>query len=275
MQKFDFKSFIMTIGLGLVLNSVFLFFTGNSYEDPFLPILGMLSIFMLVGAIVGIQSEDITILEPGLGSILVSLFLYILLPIMNLESLSAISESDWIIVMMNNIIMTFVGAWLGEKLHAGYLGQEMDFVYHKPTQIHIENGNETNNTATINTQSDNKSDGISWSWVIAGTVLGLILSMIIVNIFGLILNVSVLKLFIVTGIAFLLTGIAIGRLSPGVTILESGLAGFLVMTIDLNIFRVTHEEIPIMYLICVLVGAFALTYLGGFLGEKLQEKSGK
>lgn len=272
MKKFDFKSFIMTIIVGLFLNSIFLFLTGNSYEDAFLPILGMLSIFMLVGAIVGIQSEDITIVEPGLGSVLVSLFLYILLPIMNLESLSEISESDWIIVMMNNIIMTFVGAWLGEKLHAGYLGQEMDFVYHKPNNS-LENGSDENNSTE--TQTKMKSDGISWSWVIAGTVLGLILSMIIVNIFGLILNVSILTLFIITGIAFLLTGITIGRLSPGVTIIESGLAGFLVMTIDLNIFRVTHEEIPIIYLIGVLIGAFALTYLGGFLGEKMQEKSNK
>lgn len=257
MKSFDMKSFSYTIVLGLILNVIFLLLTGNSYEDPFLPILGMLSIFMITGALIGIKSQDITIIEPGLGSILVSLILFILLPILKLETFENISESDWIIVMMNNVIMTFVGAWLGEKLHAGYFGNEMHFGISSDDKVQ----NDTNN--------------LSWGWVMAGTVLGLILSMIVVNIFGLILNVSIMLLFILSGIAFVVTGLAIGRLSPGVTIREAGIAGFLVMTIDLNIFRATHDEIPINYLVGSLVGAFILTYIGGHFGEKMQATNDK
>ena len=265
MKSFDMKSFSYTIVLGLVLNVIFLLLTGNSYEDPFLPILGMLSLFMITGALIGIKSQDITIIEPGLGSILVSLILFILLPILKLETFENISESDWIIVMMNNVIMTFVGAWLGEKLHAGYYGNEMHFGVSS-------NANEQNDT---NNSANNSTNNLSWGWVMAGTVLGLILSMIVVNIFGLILNVSIMLLFILTGIAFVVTGLAIGRLSPGVTIREAGIAGFLVMTIDLNIFRATHEEIPITYLIGSLIGAFILTYIGGHFGEKMQTANDK
>ncbi len=249
-NQFDMKSFAYTIIIGLVLNVIFLLLVGNKYDNFLLPSLGMMSLFMITGAIVGIKSQDITILEPGLGSIFVSIIIFILIPILDLSSFDALVESDWMIIMMNNIILTFVGAWLGEVLFAGFNGQELH-------SIEITNSNKH----------------ISWNWVLAGTVLGIILSMIVVNIFGLILNMNFYILISIICITFVLIGVIIGRLSPGVTITESGIAGFLVMIVDTNLFRATHDVIPIEFIIGSLLGAFVMTYLGGYFGEKLQTNS--
>lgn len=249
-NQFDMKSFAYTIIIGLMLNVIFLLLVGNKYDNFLLPSLGMMSLFMITGAIVGIKSQDITILEPGLGSIFVSIIIFILIPILDLSSFDALVESDWMIIMMNNIILTFVGAWLGEVLFAGFNGQELH-------SIEITNSNKH----------------ISWNWVLAGTVLGIILSMIVVNIFGLILNMNFYILISIICITFVLIGVIIGRLSPGVTITESGIAGFLVMIVDINLFRATHDVIPIEFIIGSLLGAFVMTYLGGYFGEKLQTNS--
>jgi|GEM_PF-1482829 len=249
-NQFDMKSFAYTIIIGLVLNVIFLLLVGNKYDNFLLPSLGMMSLFMITGALVGIKSQDITILEPGLGSIFVSIIIFILIPILDLSSFDALVESDWMIIMMNNIILTFVGAWLGEVLFAGFNGQELH-------SIEITNSNKH----------------ISWNWVLAGTVLGIILSMIVVNIFGLILNMNFYILISIICITFVLIGVIIGRLSPGVTITESGIAGFLVMIVDINLFRATHDVIPIEFIIGSLLGAFVMTYLGGYFGEKLQTNS--
>lgn len=249
-NQFDMMSFVYTIIIGLVLNVIFLMLVGNKYDDFFLPSLGMMSLFMITGAIVGIKSQDITILEPGLGSIFVSIIIFILIPILDLSSFDALVESDWMIIMLNNIILTFVGAWLGEVLYAGFNGEELH-----------------------NIEITNSNKHISWNWVLAGTVLGIILSMIVVNIFGLILNMNFYVLMTVICLTFILIGLIIGRLSPGVTITESGIAGFLVMIIDINLFRATHDVIPIEFIIGSLVGAFVMTYIGGYFGEKLQSNS--
>lgn len=251
-NQFDIKSFTFTIIIGLVLNLIFLLLVGNKYEDFLLPSLGMMSIFMITGAIVGIKSQDITILEPGLGSIFVSIIIFIVIPILDLSAFDTLAESDWMIIMLNNIILTFIGAWLGEVLFAGLNGQELH-----------------------NIEITNSNKHISWNWVLAGTVLGIILSMIVVNVFGLILNMNFYFLISIICITFIMIGIIIGRLSPGVTIIESGIAGFLVMIIDINLFRATHDVIPIEFIIGALSGAFVMTYLGGYVGEKLQTTSQK
>lgn len=250
MGNFDFKSFFYTTIFSLLLSVVFLMLVGVIGENPFLPILATLTIFMLVGVVVAYFSDGVTIIEPGLGAIFSSLVLYILMPLIRSESLAGVSESDWLIVMMNNIVVTFIGAWLGEKLYLGYKGQELeDF------------------------QSDSdKSETIAWTWVLAGTALGLMLSMIIISIFGMILNSTNFTLLLIIGVAFFVNGLVVGRFSPGVTMLEAGISGFLVMTLILNIFRAVSGEIPILYILMVLIGAFILTFVGAYVGEKLQEK---
>jgi hypothetical protein len=66
----------------------------------------------------------------------------------------------------------------------------------------------------------------------------------------------------------------VGLKSPGITIKEAGLSGFLTITILISIVRLTLvTEIEFEYIFLGLILGFIVSMLGGIAGEKLQ--SGK
>ena len=64
----------------------------------------------------------------------------------------------------------------------------------------------------------------------------------------------------------------VGWQSPGITIKEAGIAGFITLTIDTDIARLLMEMKTIAFweLAFVLVIGFVVALFGGYLGEKIQ-----
>ena len=256
--KFHFTSFILTIIIGSIVEIGFAWLNGREFASALFPTMALLSGFILTGAIVGLISKGITILEPGIGSIVVSIIVILVVPAMELKSFIPLTNADWVIIMMNAIVFSVVGAWLGEKLQ------------HR-----------------IVDTSKSTTPSFEWGWVIAGTLLGLTVSMIIFGFLGFsnINNVLVdlstgtfasppLEVYIPFFITLLVTGIIVGWMSPGVTIKESALAGFLTMTIVFDILQLTlfvEVSLGLGYVIGGLVLGFIATLAGGFIGEVIQK----
>ncbi|MBM2813373.1 MAG: hypothetical protein HW421_135 [Ignavibacteria bacterium] len=243
-KKFNFISLILSIPVGLVLVVSFSWASGNQFQTPFFPILALLSGFIITGAVIGIISKEVTILEPGIGSILVAIISYFIITSLGLNSLNSIYTSQWVIILMNAVVLTFIGAWLGEKLQHGIIDPKKSVM---PT--------------------------FDWSWVLAGTLLGLTSSIVLINLLTMAMGLNPTLFYIPYFLTLLITGIIIGWMSPGVTVIEAGLAGFLTITIGMDILMLTlmqGKEIELTYIILFLVTGFVVTIIGGFLGEKVQ-----
>lgn len=248
-KGFNFLAFILTILIGSALVLIFTWFTGNYYKTPLLPVLSMLTGFITTGFIIGIITREITITEPGLGSMIVAVIAYFVLNSLEIIGLMDLADSDWIIILMNAVIMTFIGAWLGEKIQHGQF-----------------------------TSAESTTPSIDWGWVIAGALFGLTLTIIIVNILVFIIGPNPDQFIIPFFVGLLLTGIVVGKKSPGVTIKEAGISGFLTITILFDIVTITlyvDQAIPTGYVIGGIVLGIIVTLLGGFIGEKWQASSEK
>lgn len=215
--------------------------TGSRHAEPIMSVLGIFSAFLITGIIVGLSSKGVTILEPGLASIVVSTLIFYFSPWINAQSLLTVSDGDWLLILLNSVILTFIGAWLGEKLQNAISGKE----------------------DIIETEMD-------WGWTLGGTVLGVTASLILVNIFGFVENLEEITFFIPFAFTLLITGIVIGWMSKGVTITEAGFAGFLTITIDLTIIRLALVDLEVKHILLSLVLGFIITYIGGYIGEKIQ-----
>jgi len=247
-QKFNYSALVASVLLGSVIVLVFSWISGNTFAAALFPTLTLLSGFIITGFIIGIITKEITILEPGLGAIIVSAIVWWLLPAFELHGFFGIWTTDWLIIFMNAIVLTFVGAWLGEKFQHGA----------------VESANST-------------TPSIEWSWILAGTFLGVTCSVILVNILVLILGANPSVFYIPFFVVLLCIGLVVGWKSPGVTIKEAGIAGFLTITINYDIIRLTlynDTEMQLSYIIGGLILGFIVTWLGGWVGEKIQARKG-
>ena len=244
MKNFRYRAFFITIFVGLLISSIFMLFVKTEFATALFPTAALLTAFLVTGFFVGFFSNGVTFLEPGLGSIIVAVILYFILPYFEVEGFIGLWKSDWILIFMNAIIITFAGAWLGEKF---------EFTALKSDQL-------------LSTTFD-------WSWMIAGTLMGVASSIIIVLFLDLILGPDPESFLIPFVLALFITGILIGWKSPGYTVIEAGIAGFLTLTFLFNIFRLTlRTEQPIgeWTIIVGLIVGFLETYFGAAIGEKIQ-----
>jgi len=245
--KLNFGALFLSIIVGIVIVLFFTFISGKLYSTALFPTLALLSGFIVTGFTIGIMTKEITITEPGIGAIIVAIVTYLVIPLYHLRGFEGIWGSDWLLIFMNAIVLTFVGSWLGEKFQHGI----------------------------VDSQSST-SPNLDWSWVVAGTIAGLTVSLIIVNILDLIFGHHPDRFIIPFFISILFTGLVVGWKSPGVTIREAGIAGFLTITLDLNIVRLTlktETEIGLLYIIIGVVIGFLVSLLGGYIGEKFQANS--
>ena len=241
MKSLSFGSLILSIIVGTALVIGFAYITGDFYATALFPSLAILSAFIISGFIIGIMSKDVTIAEPGIGAVVVAILSYLIVPAMELKGLALVTTSDWILIFINGIVLTFLGAWLGEKIQHGALptADESDF---------------------------------DWGWGIAGTILGVTLNIVLVIILTLIMGANPSKFYIPFFLSLFIVGIVIGRFSPGITIKEAGLAGLLIIAVDFDIIRLTlySESIPLSYIIGGMLIGIIVTWIGGFIGEKMQ-----
>jgi len=244
-KKFNFGALLLSILVGIVFVNLLAWLTGPEFADAFFPGLALLVGFTISGFTIGIMSKDVTITEPGIGAIVVSLVTYFIIQALDLRGFQGVWASDWILIFLNAIILTFVGAWLGEKFQQGKLED------HHTTD----------------------SFGLDWSWIVAGAFMGIIVSIVLVVLLDLIIGHHPSAFILPFVIALIINGLVIGLKSPGVTILEAGYSGLFTIIANLNIIRLTlmdNTEIGVEYIIGGLVLGFVMPLLGAFIGEKLQ-----
>jgi hypothetical protein len=126
----------------------------------------------------------------------------------------------------------------------------------------------------IKNMTDKSLKSIEWFWVIAGSVVGLLL-------IGLLVFMSSVKFhnpaipYLIGGLAYIITGMILGHYSPGHTVKEAAIAGLLIPVVGLIMIKLhlvqTHiENLTIIQTIALVVGGMVLTELGGWIGEELE-----
>lgn len=249
MSSLDTKALITSAILGTVIVLSVTFLIGSQFGSPVLPFMAMFAGFILTGIIAGWLSKGETILEPGLASAVVAAISYVVVGSWDLNCFKLLPpqafHTNMILVVLNGIILTFVGAWAGEKFQG-----------------------------TLENSDGAQEIGIQWSWVLCGTVFGiavsLLLATIIIIIFG--AYVEYLTIALVIGIFF--TGFTVGFRSPGVTMKEAAFAGFFALVAAFDIFKITLDQDSTLLTPGLLIAGFVLSLVvafgGGFAGEKFQ-----
>jgi hypothetical protein len=249
MGKLNFKIIALTFIVGLAITLGFAYIMSMQLATALFPTIALMAGFIVTGFLIGFFSKGVTFVEPGIGSILISIVLFFLIPALNLRGFEGVWNSDWMIIFMNSILLTFVGAWLGEKFEDSSLNSEM-----------LIKGN------------------FDWGWMIAGTIMGITFSMILVNLLDLVLGHNPSGFVIPYFVALLVSGLVVGWKSPGYTVLEGGLSGFLTVTMVFNIARltlITEEPIGEWYIILGILLAFVVSIIGSWIGEKIQSSREK
>jgi hypothetical protein len=244
-MKFNLKVFVITIFMGLLIALAFVLAIGDEFATALFPTISLLSAFIVTGFFIGYLSEGVTFLEPGSGAVILSVLLYFIIPVFNLKGFQGIWDSDWVLIFMNGIILTFAGAWLGEKWENTSLSTEK-LIY----------------------------KNFDWGWMLAGVLMGITASMIVILIMFLIIGPNPESFLVPFVLALFITGVIVGWKSPGYTVLEAAIAGFLSLTLMFNIFRLTlrtEEPIGVWTIIIGLLAAYFESYFGAHIGEKIQE----
>lgn len=245
----DYWALILSVIVGVVLVLGFAWITASVYSSPIYPVIALISGFVVTGAIIGVVSKGVTIIEPGVGAVVVALIAALIIPPIELPGFAGVSGSTWIIIFLNGIIATFFGAWLGEQLQHGSLDEML------------------------------KDDFIEWEWAVAGSFLGIVLAIVTINVLVLFFGPDSSKFYIPFFVSLIFTGILIGWKSPGVTIREAGVAGLLTIVAFLDVVKLIGlfepswaGLIPQNQLMLgggIVVGV-ALAYIGGYIGERIQ-----
>lgn len=248
-NSFDVKSAGISVVVGSTIVVLFTWWSGGM-GTPVFPFMGMLAGFIISGLLVGFISKDETIAEPGFASIAVGIISYVLLTSMELNCFKQLKGDtltvNLLLVMMNGVILTFAGAWTGEKLQGTYNNQK----------------------------EDQPDDSIEWGWILAGTIVGTAISLVAANVILKIAGLVYTPFLLALVLGLVITGIIIGWKSPGITIKEAALAGFITTVLNLNIFKLSLDP-DTMYMtttiiIIALAAGLVSSYIGGVIGEKMQ-----
>jgi hypothetical protein len=250
-NHFNVWAFILSVIIGSIVVIGFTWIAAM-YSDGFLfQILAMMCGFVLTGVIIGLISKGYTIIEPGLGAIFIAFITYVVLSMLQGQSLTdsfiSMNDPDWLLILLNSIILTFLGSWLGEMLQHGEVKSE--------------------ETTTPN---------LIWSWVLAGALMGVTLTILFAIIIVLIIGLQPAIFYVPFIVATLLAGYLNGRKSPGRTVREATISGYLIAVILFDTVRLSlyvEYEIPMELIIGGLAVGLILSYIGGVLGEKAQTKS--
>jgi hypothetical protein len=255
--RFDPKAIIGSFLIGVVFVVLFTSMTGSLLGAPIFPLLAMTSGFILAGISYGYLSEGETVMEPALAAILVAVVSYFIIDAINFKAFSGLREEGtftylMVIAYMNGLILTFAGAWAGEKLERTYAGSG--------------------------------APAMEWGWIMAGVILGFAVSLFLANLviwlFGALAgpysalepNNAWVMLFVVF-LGLQATGYVCAFRSPGDTSYEAAVAGLitLVFLIDVFVFTLAGQSI-LSYLrmfLVIFVGLLA-SLVGGYVGERMQ-----
>lgn len=255
--SFDPKAILGSFVIGVVFVVLFTSMTGNLLGAPVFPLLAMTSGFILAGVSYGYLSEGETVMEPALAAILVAVVSYFIIDAINFDAFSGLKENGsftylMVIAFMNGLVLTFAGAWAGEKLERTYAGTG--------------------------------APAMEWGWIVAGAILGFAVSLFLANLviwlFGVLAgpyaalepNNAWVMLFVVF-LGLQATGYVCAFRSPGDTSYEAAISGLitLILLIDVFVFTLAGESV-LSYLrmsLVLFVGLLA-SLVGGYVGERMQ-----
>lgn len=257
--RFDPAAIAGSFLVGVVFVVLLTWMNGSAFGAATFPLLAMTSGFILAGVAYGYLSEGETVLEPVLAAILVSIVSYFIISALDLRAFqSLVNDGSYsymmVIAFLNGLLLTFAGAWAGEKLERTYSGSA--------------------------------PPSMEWGWIVAGAILGVAVSLFLANLviwlFGLFGspfaalepgNAWVLLFVVFLGLQA--TGYVCAFQSPGDTSYEAAISGLitLILLIDVFVFTLQGEDFIILtytrILVVLLVGLLA-SLVGGYVGEWVQ-----
>jgi hypothetical protein len=240
MKYIDFYSALISAFVGSVITLFLAYVSASSFSALPFPVIAMLSGFVITGIVEGILSKGVTILEPAIGAVLVGIVLFIVLPMMNVAGFRDLNSAVLIVVVMNGVILSALGGWVGEKLQ-GTL--DNDFPSESP---------------------------IDWGWVLCGSALGTTITMLFASSLVVVLGYHLTNHVIAFFGGLFIAGFIIGLRSPGVAVNEAGVAGFVAVVVNIDIICVALGMLDVWMILGGVVLGILFTLFGGWVGEKLQ-----
>ncbi|GMU86676.1 MAG: hypothetical protein AMXMBFR48_19170, partial [Ignavibacteriales bacterium] len=250
-KTFDVKSAGISVVVGTAFVVLLTWWSGTDFRSPVFPFMGMLAGFIISGLLVGFVSKEETIAEPGAASLAVGALSYVILSSMELKCFSMLEgdvfTTNILLVIFNGIILTFAGAWAGEKFQG---------------------------TFEKKSSGDEPSEYLEWGWIVSGSILGITISMIVANIILKFAGLVYTPFFLALVLGLFITGLVIGWKSPGITVKEATLAGFITTVLNLDIFKLSLDPdtnyLTTTTVIVALAAGLVSSYIGGIVGEKIQ-----
>jgi hypothetical protein len=185
-----------------------------------------------------------------ISAVIVSAVSFFIIRALDLRAFSGLSASEFeltmLIAFLNGIILSFAGAWTGEKLQRTY-------------------AYETDEAA------------MEWGWVLAGVVLGVAVSMILANLEIIIFGLYPTYMFGVLFLGLLATGYLCAYRSPGLTMYEAVVAGVItvILLIDIYLFSLDaeFEYLTVQTTLLILAMGIVSSGIGGYFGERAQQRA--
>jgi hypothetical protein len=258
-MQFDLKATGGALVIGTLFVVLFTWITGDLFAAPAFPLMGMIAGFILAGVTTGYLSEGETVVEPVVASVLVGVASYFVLDGLELKCFRNEDNFGFLMTLasMNGLALAFAGAWTGEKLQR---------TYEPVTEAEA---------------------SFEWGWVMAGTVVGVAVSMLLANLEIRLLSTeanpyaaldpaSLPVMLVVLVLGLLVTGYICAFRSPGKTPVEASVAGVITVVILLDVFVVALSGgdllSPTILILSLLLGV-ASSLAGGFFGEASQSRS--
>jgi hypothetical protein len=241
MKFIDFQSALISAFVGSVITLFLAYVSASSFSALPFPIIAMLTGFVITGIVEGILSKGVTILEPAVGAVLVGIVLFVIVPILPAEGFRDVNSGVLVVVVLNGIILSALGGWVGEKLE-GTL--DNGFAEESP---------------------------IDWGWVMCGSALGTTITMLFASSLVTVLGYHLTNHIVAFFGGLFIAGFIIGLRSPGVAIKEAGVAGFIAVVINMDIICVALGMIHVWMILSGVVLGILFTLLGSWVGERVQD----
>ncbi len=240
----EWKWIVIGIIAGTALCLTLHLMIAQTFHIPLIPTFMSLLGFVIMGIIIGYKSEGFTLKEPAIGG---ALTLFVVANILTFVFDYEFTMTETIAAPILGLLLGLIGGWVGEQMQI------------TPEEL-------------VKELEENKKGGLQWGWILAGTVIAFIFNAFFVIGGFALLKFGVAGIILSLGASFLLAGMIVGYFSPGVTIMEAGIAGGL--SVVLNAMFLYSTSMLMMdesvYVLEGLAIGFVLSLIGGWLGEKLQ-----
>lgn len=241
--------------------------TAPHFATAFLPIMAALGGFIATGIIEGMVSKARTVIAPGISAFMITVVMMFVFPALQFKGFQNMTMSDMILLAFNGIICAIIGGWVGEMFRYGRIiqaeEQKIGEYVDKNTALHQQKGSLKESVDVT---------PIEWRWILCGLVVGIMQSILIASLhfatFARSTNpAESLLIPFLCGLA--ITGFVVGWLSPGHTLNEAALSGFMTVVIDMNIIVVgLATEVAVSVMVGSMIVGLVIALLGGMLGDK-------